>query len=167
MAVALFIKTADLKKNTIINGSTDVDKFMQYIKIAQEIHIQNYLGTDLYTRLQEGIIAADLNANETILLNDYVQDALIHFAMAEYLPFSAYQVANGGVFKHNSENSVTVDKSEVDFLAQKERNFAEYYAKRLTDYLKFNQSLFPEYTTNTDNDIYPDGSVNYSGGWVL
>ena len=167
MAVALFIKTADLKKNTIINGSTDVDKFMQYIKIAQEIHIQNYLGTDLYTRLQEGIIAADLNANETILLNDYVQDALIHFAMAEYLPFSAYQVANGGVFKHNSENSVTVDKSEVDFLAQKERNFAEYYAKRLTDYLKFNQSLFPEYTTNTNNDIYPDGSVNYSGGWVL
>ena len=167
MAIALFIKTADLKKNTIINGSTDVDKFMQYIKIAQEIHIQNYLGTDLYKRLQAGVIAADLNANETTLLNDYVQDALIHFAMAEYLPFSAYQVANGGVFKHNSENSVTVDKSEVDFLAQKERNFAEYYAKRLTDYLKFNQSLFPEYTTNTDNDIYPDGSVNYSGGWVL
>ena len=47
MATALFIKRADIVKNTIINGNVDTDKFIQFIKIAQEMHIQNYLGTEL------------------------------------------------------------------------------------------------------------------------
>ena len=51
MAKALFISTTDLKRNTILNGNLDVDKVLQYISIAQEIHIQNYLGTKLYEKL--------------------------------------------------------------------------------------------------------------------
>ena len=45
---ALFIETGDLKRMTILDGNVDTDKFINYIKIAQEIHIQNYLGTKLY-----------------------------------------------------------------------------------------------------------------------
>jgi len=167
MAVVLFIKTEDIKKNSILGGSVDTDKFIPYIKIAQQIHITNYLGTDLYVRLQEGIVANDLTTAETTLLNDYIQDALIHFAMAEYLPFAAYQVSNGGVFKHTPENSSGVDKSEVDYLVQKERDFAQYYVKRLVDFLCENSSDYPEYSTNTGADINPSKTINYSGGWFL
>ncbi len=46
MAYALLISTDDVKKFTILNGNLDVDDFIQYIKIAQDITIQNYLGTD-------------------------------------------------------------------------------------------------------------------------
>jgi len=167
MATALFIKPEDLKRNTIIDGSVDEDKFMGYIKLAQNIHIQNYLGTKLYERLQAGIIAGDLTANEITLIDDYIQDALIHFAMAEYFPFSTFQVNNGGVFKHTSENAVQVDQSDVENLAKKERSYAEYYAKRLVDYLCTNSSLYPEYSANTDNDIPPDKQVQYSGSWYF
>ncbi len=48
---------------------------------------------------------------------------LIHFAMVEYLPFAAYSISNGGVYKHNAENSQIANKEEVDFLIQKERDF--------------------------------------------
>ena len=41
MATALFISRTDLVKNSIIDGNTDTDKFIQFIKIAQEIEIQN------------------------------------------------------------------------------------------------------------------------------
>ena len=51
---------------------------------------------------------------------------LIHYAMAEYLPFAAYTIANGGVFKHNSENATQPSKSEIDVLISKERDYAEY-----------------------------------------
>ena len=44
MATALFIKRADLIKNTAMSGSVDTDKFIQFIKIAQEIHVRNYMG---------------------------------------------------------------------------------------------------------------------------
>jgi hypothetical protein len=37
MATALFIKPIDIKRNTIIDGNVDVDKFIQFIKIAQQI----------------------------------------------------------------------------------------------------------------------------------
>ena len=53
MATALFIKPIDLKRNSIIDGSVDVDSFIGYIKIAQEIHIRNYLGTDLYNKISK------------------------------------------------------------------------------------------------------------------
>ena len=165
MATALFIKSVDLKKNSILDGSLDPDKFMNFIKIAQEIHIQNYLGTRLYERLQAGIIADDLTADEITLIDDYIQDALIHYASAEYLPFAMFSVKNGGVFRHNAENTTPVDKSDIDYLVSKEKSLAEYYTKRLVAYLCENESLYPLYSTNSNDDIYPSKMVNYSGGW--
>ena len=50
MAQAIFITREDLTKSTSLNGNVDVDKFVQYIKISQDIHIQNYLGTDLFEK---------------------------------------------------------------------------------------------------------------------
>ena len=110
MATALFISRTDLVKNTILSGNVDTDKFIQFIKISQEIHIQNYLGTKLYDKISADVIAGTLAGDYLTLVTDYIQPMLIHFAMTDYLPFAAYQVSNGGVFKHNSENSQTASK---------------------------------------------------------
>lgn len=166
MATALFITTQDLKRNTIIDGNVDVDKFIQFIKIAQEIHIQNYLGGALYNKIAEDIVAGNLQGDYLTLVQDYLKDMLIHFAMVDYLPFSAYQVANGGVFKHTSENSVSATKNEVDYLVDKHRDFAQFYTKRFLDYMCFNNSKFPEYNENQNGEMYPDHDANFVG-WVL
>ena len=162
MATALFISRTDLVKNTILNGNVDTDKFIQFVKISQEIHIQNYLGSKLYDKISADVIAGTLTGDYLALVTDYIQPMLIHFAMMDYLPFAAYQVSNGGVFKHNSENSQTASKDEVDFLVQKERSFAEYYTRRFVDFICFDSSKFPEYNTNTDSDVYPENKVQYS-----
>jgi hypothetical protein len=167
MATAIFIKRADLVKNTAMSGSVDTDKFIQFIKIAQEIHVRNYLGTDLYDKISNDIIAGTLSGDYLELVNDFIQPMLIHFAMAEYLPFAAYTIANGGVYKHNSENSSIANKEEVDLLINKERDYAEYYTQRFIDYMSFNaQDKFPEYYTNSNDDIYPDKDALFHG-WVL
>ena len=166
MAQVLFIKVQDLKKNTILDGNVDVDKLLPYIKLAQEIHIQNFLGTKLYEAIETKITDDTLTGNYLTLVNSYIQPALIHFAMMDYLPFAAYQVKNAGVFKHISENAESVTKSEVDYLVNKEREFAEYYTRRFIDYMANNQNLFPEYTSNTNEDINPDKDATFNG-WVL
>lgn len=163
---ALFISRTDLIKNSILDGNVDTDKFIQFIKIAQEIHIQNYLGSKLYDKIASDIIADTLTGDYLTLVTKYLQPMLIHYAMVDYLPFAAYQVKNGGVFKHNSENAETVNKEEVDFLVQKERDFAEYYTRRFVDYMCNNSNLFPEYNDNTNEDVYPDKNVGGSN-WVL
>ena len=166
MATALFIKREDLVRNSILDGNVDTDKFIQYIKIAQEIHIRNYLGTDLYNKISADIISASLSGDYLELVNTYIQPMLIHYAMVDYLPFAAYQVKNGGVFKHRSENGDAATKEEVDYLVQRERDIAEYYTRRFIDYMSFNQESFPEYYTNSNDDIHPDTNATFNG-WVI
>lgn len=166
MATALFIKREDIVRNSIIDGNVDTDRFIQFIKIAQQIHIRNYLGSKLYDRISNDIINDTLTGDYLELVTTYVQPTLIHFAMMDYLPFAAYQVKNGGIFKHTSENAQNVDKNEVDYLVAKQREFANYYATRLVDYLCFNDNLFPEYNENVNEDVNPDTDTTFNG-WVL
>lgn len=170
MAQALLITRDDIVKKTALNGNVDTDLFIQFVKIAQDTHIQNYLGTDLLEKFESLITAGTLddvaNADYKALLLDYVKDMLIHWAMVEYLPFAAYSVANKGVFKHLSENSTNAEKFEVDFLVEKQRDIAQHYTQRFIDYICFNTATFPEYNSNTNGDMYPDSDTNF-GGWVI
>jgi hypothetical protein len=166
MATALFVTRDEVVKFTALNGNVDTDNFIQFVKIAQDIHIQNYLGTKLFNKINDGIVNDNLASPYNMLLNTYIKPMLIHWTMVEYLPFAAYTIANKGVFKHNSENSATVDKSEVDFLVEKERQIANNYTRRFIDYMCYNQTTFPEYNQNTNSDVYPDKDSSFIG-WVL
>ena len=170
MATSLLITRDDIVKKTALNGNVDVDLYIQFVQIAQDIYIQRYLGTDLLVKIQTLISAGTLdqvgNAAYKSLLLTYVKPMLIHWAMVEYLPFAAYTIANKGVYKHESENSTTVDKNEVDFLVEKQRQIAQHYTQRFVDYMAFNNNLFPEYNSNSNGDMYPDTNNNYQG-WYL
>mgnify|MGYP000483330555 CR=1 FL=1 len=168
MATALFINRTDLVKNSIIDGNVDTDKFIQFIKVAQQIDIQNLLGTDLYNKIGTDIAAGGtgLTGNYLTLVNKYVQPTLIWFAQMNYIPFAAYTITNKSVLKHSSETAQNVDKNEVDYLVAKAREYANYYSTRLVDYLCFNNNLFPEYLSNTNEDISPDTDTTFNG-WVL
>jgi hypothetical protein len=166
MAEALLITRDDIVKFTALNGNIDTDKFIQFIKIAQDTHIQNFLGTDLLQRIQDDIIDDTLTNPYLSLLTKYVKPMLIHWAMVEYLPFSAYTIANKGIYKHQSENSETVEKSEIDFIVEKERSIAQHYTQRFIDFICFNNATFPEYTSNTNGDMYPDTKNNFQGWYI-
>ena len=169
MAAVLFIDRTDLVRNSILDGNVDTDKFIFFIKTAQEIHIQNYLSTQMYDALTAAIVAGiDLPANARwkTLLDEYVVPMLIWFTQVDYIPFASYQIRNGGMFKHRSENAETVSKEEVDYLVEKARTNAEWYSRRFIDFMAFNQTLYPEYTSNSNDDIYPSYDATFNG-WVL
>mgnify|MGYP003646562388 FL=1 len=113
MATALFITQQDLVRNSIISGNVDYDKIIQFVRVSQEIDVQNLLGTDLYNRISADIIAGTLANDYLSLVPDFVQPTLIWFAQMNYIPFSAYTIAKGGVYKHQAENSQSVDKTKL------------------------------------------------------
>jgi len=168
MATQLFINRTDLVRNSIMDGNISTDKFIQFVKIAQEIDVQQIMGTDLYNGLSTAMPNIDdaANARWKTILDDYIVPMLIWYAQSNYYPFAAYQVKQGGVFKHTSENSISVDKNEVDFLVEKARTNAEWYSRRFIDFMSFNQATYPEYTSNTNDDIYPSYDSTFNG-WVL
>ena len=77
MAIAIFVSTDDVKRFTALNGNVDVDKFIQFVKIAQDIYIQNYLGTKLFNKISEDILASDLQEPYLSLVNDYIKPMTI------------------------------------------------------------------------------------------
>ena len=95
MATALFITKEDVVKNTSLSGSLDSDKFLQYVQIAQEIHVQNILGTDLYNKISTLIIDGSgtmPDGNYKDLVKEYIKPILIHFGMVEYLGIPGHVV---------------------------------------------------------------------------
>ena len=166
MAQVLFVSPADVIKRTGINGNVDRDQMVQFIKIAQDIHIQGILGTKLFNKFAAEIEADTLSGNYLTLFTNYVQDMVIHFAAVEILPYVHYKVANGGIYTKGAENGNTISKEELDYLVQKERDVAEHYARRFVDHMSFYNSLYPEYNTSSDDDMYPSKNQNFNG-WVL
>lgn len=168
---ALFITVGELKRKSVIDGGVDSDKIVQYIEIAQDTHIQNYLGGTLYKKIQQLVVDGEINLSANshykLLIDDYIKDMLIWFTQSTYLPFSMFTINNGGVYKHISENSDSASKEEVDGLIQRCRDMAEFYTKRYMDYMCNNSNLYTEYSNNDEGEMYPDKDLSYSGGWVL
>ena len=92
---ALFITINDLKRKSIIDGNVDADKLIQFIEVAQDTHIQNYLGGKLYNRLQALVISGDINDVANVkyknLIDIYIKPMLVWFTQSAYLPFAMYQ----------------------------------------------------------------------------
>ncbi len=167
---ALFITTDDLRRKSIIGGAVDADKFVQFIEVAQDIHIQNYLGTKLYNKISTLIVNDTIddagNAVYKTLLNDYLTPMLIWFAQSDYYMFASYQVSNGGVFRHRSESSETPSMQEIKSLVDSSRDKAEFYVRRFLDYMDNNNNSYPEYNDVNEDGMYPDKNENFNG-WVL
>ena len=86
MAQVLFVSPADVIKRTGINGNVDRDQMIQFIKIAQDIHVQGIMGTRLFEKFKTDIAAGNIPTNYQTLLDDYIQDMVIHYAAIEILP---------------------------------------------------------------------------------
>lgn len=166
MSKALFVTRNDISTFTAANGAIDSDKLLPFLNIAQDIHIQNYLGTDLYVKIQNDIVGGTLAGNYLSLVNDYIKPMLLHWSLVQYLPFGSVNIANGGIYQKNPENSTAITREHVDYLVEKARTTAQFYTNRFIDYIKDNSNLFPEYYSNTQSDMYPDDVANF-GGWVL
>mgnify|MGYP003136645955 CR=1 FL=1 len=162
MAV-LFISENKIKKSTTINGNVDVELLRPYMKVAQDLHIHRVLGTDLYEKLQADIVAGGLAGNYQTLVNEYIQDALVHWSLFECIPFLGYKIMNKDIVRKSSDNSSPASLEELNFLRETVRNTAEWYTERIIDYLCENSNLFPEYSTNTGADLDPKKTNYYSG----
>lgn len=166
MAEALLINREDLVRRTPLSGNLDMDKISQYIKIAQDIYIQELLGSRLYEKIQADILASTLTGDYLDLVREYIRPILAQYAFLEFLPFSQYTIGNKGVFKHSSENAELPDSEEINKMQAATRDTAQHYSKRLVDYLCAYPTKFPEYLTNNNEDVRPTKDITF-GGWHL
>ena len=166
MSYVLFISEAKLKDSTAINLNVDVDLLLPYVRQAQKLWCETRLGTDLNDKLKDLIVAGTVNlpvnANYKTLLDDYVGDMLPNWAFYHAIPFLRFKIENGNIYSKTSETGNSLSTEESQHLREEVRNTAEYYTERMIDYICNNNSLFPEYNTNTGADVNPDQNAYYN-----
>ena len=163
MSYILFISENKIKDSTAIGGNVDNETLLPYIRTAQKEFIEAKLGTQLFTKLQNDIQAGSLAGAYKTLVDDYIQDALVHLSFYRAFPFLRFKIQNGNIVSRDSENATSLTREEAQDLREEIRNTGEFYLERLIDYIKHNLELFPEYSTNTGSDISPDRNAFYSG----
>ena len=163
MAYVLFISENKLKESTAINMNVDIDLLLPYVRQAQKLYVEPKLGTDLFKKLEADITAGTLTGVYKTLVEEYIGDMLPNWALYHCIPFLRFKVQNGNIFSKTSETGTALSTEEAQHLREEVRNTAEYYTERLIEHLKNNISSFPEYSTNSGEDISPDKNAYYSG----
>jgi hypothetical protein len=168
MQNTLLVSEAKLKRFTDINNNLDPDLIRSTIREAQIIHLTRLLGTKLYDKIVEDVANGTISGNYKSLLDDYIQDTLIYFSYYESLETIYLRPRNNGLLQpQGGDNALAVDMQMYDKKRTSVKNKAEYFAERLVSYLCFNNNLFPEYGTETNDDIYPDSSVQFKSPIVF
>lgn len=168
MENTLLVSEAKLKRFTDINNNLDVDLISSVIREAQIIHITRLLGSPLYEKILADVDAGTLSGNYKSLVDDYIQDALLYWAYYESLETIYLRPRNAGLVKPTGgENNIDADIALYDKKRQSIKNKAEYFSERLVDYLCYNDSLFPEYGSEQNEDVVADRGTQFKSPIVF
>lgn len=165
MSRVLFIGTFRLKKQTPIQQNVDDDLLNNYIFRAQETHIHQYLGTDLYNSLKNKVVNNTLTGDYKTLMDDYITPCLIEWAFYEVMPFISLKITNKTIGRGNADYLAEGDLNDLKYLRQTVRDIADFYGNRLMGYLKERSNLFPEFQSNSGLDkLQPQYKNGFYGG---
>lgn len=162
---AAMITESYLKDNTPLTSNIDVAELYPFMKDTQTRYVQNLLGTKFYNHLMDAITANSLTTDEVELMK-MVRSMLMWYICYDAIPFINIKLRNKGVLKGSGDNLVNAELSEMKWLMNMCKGHAEFYEKRLQEYLCVNGSKFPTYQ-NPDMDMYPDKNTGYTCGIVL
>lgn len=168
----LLISETKLKAFTNINKNVDMDVLKAEVQIAQDIDLQTILGTKFYNHLLSQVSATGntFNADETTLVNDYIQPFLIQQAYFQAIPAIMYRPMNRSIVEGTMENAASIDIETMKYLRSLQKQRADFYMTRLQDYLLIGkgQNKFPDYTSQSTIDgMIPDRTQKYNNGIFL
>jgi len=145
-----FITINELKKRGFIHGNVDTDTLKICISRAQDMNIQEALGTPLYKKMIE--LVDDWLTNQTAipavykeLLEDKLQPALVAWTDERASVHLLYRITNKTVGQNEDQYIRASERKAAISLKDRLTKDAEFYTERLIGYLIDNCEDFPEY----------------------
>jgi len=128
----LLISPTVFKARTPAHTNTDDKLIYPIIKVVQDMHVLQLLGTALLAKLQTEIEDKTLTGDYLTLRDEYLYDVMCWLIMSELPDALQYQYFNSGVETINAEKQQAVDKTKLNELKTKYKSYAEFYIKRAT-----------------------------------
>ena len=144
----LLISESYIKSVTNISDNIAGDYLLPSIKLAQDIELEQTIGTQLLQKIQKLVYDNDIsdeeNSNYKLLLDKYIQPYLAYATIKHLTPTVAYKLANQGVIRTDDEKSYNITSNEVDKVIDYYSHIANTFKKRLQLFLIANYNEFPE-----------------------
>lgn len=158
--INVFLISEDtLKSETILNDNVSAEYFESAVETAQEIYLQQLIGTSLLTDLCEKVRDNRLNGDDKMLLDEYITPFLKFKVLAEVTLPIAFKYRNAGVVQTNNEYMYNTTMKDAQQLATHYDQRANFFAIRLTDWLCANSNKFPAYRNTTSGELSPNGDA--------
>lgn len=165
MSKAFFISEKYLKDNSPLSGNVDIAELYPFARTAEEIYIQEAIGTNLFDYLitaldnsVNGSPAAALSADDKTLIRK-IRDCLVWYTCYDAIPFLAMKLRNIGIVKQTGDNMTSAETTDLHWLRKECKNKGDFYLKRLQDYLCANKSLYSAYKCGTGDQLDPNKKI--------
>lgn len=164
----LIISENYLKEYSVVNKNVDMAILTPCIQDAQDLYIEDLLGTKLYNQILSEIGSNTVTTDNQTLIDNYVAKCLISYSLVEAIPKMHFRFVNKGIKVMTDPNSESADLQAVKYLVDKEKNNAEAWAERTTKFLKrYASTLYPLYYQNGYIDEKQPNGQNFTTGIYL
>tara|TARA_R110000803_G_scaffold87280_1_gene153894 strand:+ start:460 stop:1038 length:579 start_codon:yes stop_codon:yes gene_type:complete len=160
----LLVSEQRMKQWTSLDNNIRIDVLTPSILNAQNLYIQDTLGTKFFDRLKAGVLANDLTVTESDFLRDYVGPTLMQYALYMLLPSLKYKMVEKGILNGTSEETQPTTLQELQYLRESTIETAQFYDQRMKEFLWQNPSFFPEWLTWENNGMPANRQTSYFSG---
>ena len=160
----ILVSEEKVKAFSSINDNVSVELLLPSIGISQDIGLQSLLGTKFLDHLKDAVSNNTLTSAESLLLDEYISAYLIHRGYWEVLPDIFFRMKNKGISIGLSENSSPASVDDMRYLRSIQQNRFEFYQHRMLDFIKNNQSDYPDYFSWSSTDGMKPIKAPYFGG---
>ena len=171
MAEYIFIDENYIKDYTQLTDAVDPELIYPAALLAQDKYINSRTGDNLMRKLKEDAAADNLTGLYETLVNDYLRKALVWWTMVELIPDLYVRMDNGAPQIRISDETNQIEQADLRRAVSKAEDNAQFYTKRMTEWLCVNGSGMPEYNTNTapdraptSRDVYNESGLTVSSG---
>lgn len=156
MNKVLLISEDTLKTYSYINDNVQTDELRYAVLTSQNIEIQESLGTNLYDKMLNLVETGDIqlsgNTKYKVLLEKYIQPALIGYSLHRALENFIAKFMSVGLVQNRSEQGNPIDFKLFLHMKTQAKYDADFQANLLRRHLIFKSGLYPEYNNGNLND---------------
>lgn len=167
MTKVFLIDETILKSETPLGDNVASENIRPAIETAQDIYLQQLIGTELLDRLYNDIAENKLEGLYKELVDEHITNYLKYKVLSEITIPLAFKYRNAGVVQATGDHYQQSSLRDAQLVQQHYELRANFYAERMSKYLCANSDNFPEYRSTRDSaDMMADPDA-YQTNWVL
>ena len=156
----IFLISPDSVRNSSNISSNVNDKFLETsIMEAQETGFQTIVGTKLYQKLLDLVEKNKIGEQENTIYRQVLSTAKYYLSYTTIVNLclnSSIKVDNFGLSQANDEHIDPLSVDDILTVRDEYQRKADFYRKRLQEFLWENRNDLPELTENTCNGLKAD-----------